>query len=79
MIAAASAMTADGFESGWPARDATAPTPACSRRLRPRPASSDLVDLAGNDYLGLRRDPRVTAAAAEAAASGAPAQVRRDW
>jgi 8-amino-7-oxononanoate synthase len=38
-----------------------------SRRLQPRPAHSDLVDLAGNDYLGLATDPRVTAAAAEAA------------
>jgi 8-amino-7-oxononanoate synthase len=38
-----------------------------SRRLQPRPARSDLVDLAGNDYLGLATDPRVTAAAAAAA------------
>ncbi len=37
------------------------------RRLRPRPARSGLVDFAGNDYLGLARDPRVVAAAAEAA------------
>jgi 8-amino-7-oxononanoate synthase len=37
------------------------------RRLRPREAHSELVDLAGNDYLGLARDPRVTAAAAAAA------------
>ena len=37
------------------------------RRLRPRAAHSDLVDLAGNDYLGLARDPRVTDAAARAA------------
>jgi 8-amino-7-oxononanoate synthase len=37
------------------------------RRLRPRAAGTGLVDLAGNDYLGLARDPRVTAAAAEAA------------
>jgi 8-amino-7-oxononanoate synthase len=37
------------------------------RRLRPRAADTGLVDLAGNDYLGLARDPRVTAAAAEAA------------
>jgi 8-amino-7-oxononanoate synthase len=39
------------------------------RRLRPRAARTGLVDLAGNDYLGLARDPRVTAAAAEAARS----------
>jgi len=41
------------------------------RRLRargPAPAAGPAaVDLAGNDYLGLARDPRVTAAAAEAA------------
>ena len=37
------------------------------RRLRPRAAQTGLVDFAGNDYLGLARDPRVTAAAAEAA------------
>lgn len=37
------------------------------RRLRPRPAHSGLVDLAGNDYLGLARDPRVIDAAANAA------------
>lgn len=32
------------------------------RRLRPRVAGEDLLDLAGNDYLGLTRDPRVVAA-----------------
>ncbi|WP_431040683.1 8-amino-7-oxononanoate synthase [Streptomyces sp. P1-3] len=37
------------------------------RELRPRSADSPLLDLAGNDYLGLARHPRVTAAAAEAA------------
>jgi 8-amino-7-oxononanoate synthase len=37
------------------------------RRLSPRPPRSDYVDLAGNDYLGLNRDPRVTGAAAVAA------------
>jgi len=37
------------------------------RRLRPREADSRLIDLAGNDYLGLSRHPHVTAAAAEAA------------
>lgn len=31
------------------------------RTLRPRPARSDLLDLAGNDYLGLATDPRVLA------------------
>lgn len=37
------------------------------RRLRPRARHSGLVDLAGNDYLGLARDARVTEAAARAA------------
>jgi 8-amino-7-oxononanoate synthase len=37
------------------------------RQLRPRPASSGDLDLAGNDYLGLTRDKRVTGAAAAAA------------
>ncbi|MFC6017023.1 8-amino-7-oxononanoate synthase [Plantactinospora solaniradicis] len=37
-----------------------------SRRLRSRAATEDLLDLAGNDYLGLSRHPEVTAAAAEA-------------
>jgi 8-amino-7-oxononanoate synthase len=36
------------------------------RRIRPRPAESDLLDLASNDYLGLTRDKRVTSAAAAA-------------
>lgn len=37
------------------------------RTLRPRPADEDVLDLASNDYLGLARDTRVTAAAARAA------------
>ncbi|MEP6664831.1 MAG: 8-amino-7-oxononanoate synthase [Nocardioidaceae bacterium] len=37
------------------------------RTLRPRPPRSDVIDLAGNDYLGLATDPRVTKAAADAA------------
>jgi 8-amino-7-oxononanoate synthase len=37
------------------------------RDLRPRAPSPDVVDLAGNDYLGLSRDPRVVEAAAAAA------------
>lgn len=37
------------------------------RTLRHRPATSGLLDLAGNDYLGLTRDPEVTEAAAQAA------------
>ncbi|GAA3578096.1 8-amino-7-oxononanoate synthase [Amycolatopsis ultiminotia] len=38
-----------------------------TRRLRPRPAQQDELDLAGNDYLGLARDKRVAGAAAAAA------------
>ncbi|MFL6144567.1 MAG: 8-amino-7-oxononanoate synthase [Labedaea sp.] len=37
-----------------------------TRRLRPRRADSDLLDLAGNDYLGLARDKRISGAAAAA-------------
>ena len=37
------------------------------RVLRPRPVDDDVLDLASNDYLGLARHPRVSAAAAEAA------------
>jgi 8-amino-7-oxononanoate synthase len=38
-----------------------------TRRLRPRQADSNLLDLASNDYLGLARDKRVSSAAAAAA------------
>ncbi|MEU4191072.1 8-amino-7-oxononanoate synthase [Kribbella sp. NPDC026611] len=37
-----------------------------TRRLHARAADDHLIDLAGNDYLGLARDPRVISAAAEA-------------
>ncbi|MEU1851195.1 8-amino-7-oxononanoate synthase [Streptomyces sp. NPDC019990] len=37
------------------------------RTLRPRPATSPLLDLASNDYLGLARHPEVTEGAARAA------------
>uniref|UniRef100_UPI0011B0A300 aminotransferase class I/II-fold pyridoxal phosphate-dependent enzyme n=1 Tax=Streptomyces sp. SM14 TaxID=1736045 RepID=UPI0011B0A300 len=37
------------------------------RELRPRAAGAGVLDLAGNDYLALSRDPRVTGAAADAA------------
>ncbi|SDC66699.1 8-amino-7-oxononanoate synthase [Actinokineospora iranica] len=37
-----------------------------SRQLRPRRPDSDLLDLAGNDYLGLAKDKRVSGAAAAA-------------
>ncbi|MEU8706945.1 8-amino-7-oxononanoate synthase [Streptomyces sp. NPDC048565] len=37
------------------------------RALRPRPAETELLDLASNDYLGLSRNPEVISAAADAA------------
>lgn len=37
-----------------------------TRRLRPRRAGEALIDLAGNDYLGLATDPRVVEAAVDA-------------
>ncbi len=36
------------------------------RELRPRPADDTLIDLSGNDYLGLARSPEVAAAATQA-------------
>lgn len=42
-------------------------TTGLTRQLRPRGPEHDLLDLAGNDYLGLSTDDRVTGAAAEAA------------
>jgi 8-amino-7-oxononanoate synthase len=54
--------------SAWLAEQAAARRASgLERALRPRAADDATVDLAGNDYLGLARDPRVTAAAAEAA------------
>ena len=51
----------------WLAEQASQREAAGLRRtLRPRPAHDDLVDLAGNDYLGLSQDPRVIEAAAAA-------------
>lgn len=54
--------------SEWLARQASArETLDLARRLRPRRADDVTIDLAGNDYLGLARDPRVVAGAVEAA------------
>ncbi|MDT0317487.1 8-amino-7-oxononanoate synthase [Streptomyces millisiae] len=50
--------------------DAVAEQRRCAgltRRLRPRSAHSTVLDLAGNDYLGLARHPEVVEAAAAAA------------
>ena len=38
-----------------------------TRRLQPRPHDDGIIDLAGNDYLGLSKHPAVTTAAAAAA------------
>lgn len=55
---------------GWLRAAAQARERAGLRRvLQPRPLDDDVLDLASNDYLGLARDPRVTAAAADAARS----------
>jgi 8-amino-7-oxononanoate synthase len=51
------------FERALAARDAA----GLRRELRPRPSADGVLDLASNDYLGLSSDPRVTAAAAQAA------------
>lgn len=52
----------------WLADQATArERDGLRRRLVPRRSDEQVIDLAGNDYLGLSRDPVVVAAAAEAA------------
>ncbi|MEV5002538.1 8-amino-7-oxononanoate synthase [Nocardioides sp. LML1-1-1.1] len=52
----------------WLAAEAAAREEAgLTRRLRERPAEDPTIDLAGNDYLGLARDPAVRRAAADAA------------
>lgn len=57
-----------GAWDAWLAAEAAAREAAgLTRRLNPRGAVEPVLDLAGNDYLGLTRHPRVTAAAAEAA------------
>jgi 8-amino-7-oxononanoate synthase len=48
------------------------------RTLKPRDVRSNLLDLAGNDYLGLSRDPRVTAASSKAALEWGPEPVLHD-
>ena len=54
--------------SEWLAAQAAERDEAGLRRvLAPRSATDRVLDLAGNDYLGLSRDPVVTAAAADAA------------
>ncbi|MEX0426509.1 8-amino-7-oxononanoate synthase [Nocardioides sp. DS6] len=59
---------APGRWESWLATQADARAAAgLTRTLRPRAADESVIDLAGNDYLGLARHPEVRAAAAEAA------------
>lgn len=52
---------------GWIAeQDRTRRAAGLRRELRPRAADSPLLDLAGNDYLGLTRHPEVVRAGADA-------------
>ena len=68
MTAAADPVEFPGL-GGWLREAATTRERTGMRRvLRPRPVDDDVLDLASNDYLGLARHPRVSAAAAEAAA-----------
>lgn len=64
----ASPALAAGAAFGWlDARREERERAGLVRTLRPRDASSPLLDLASNDYLGLARHPEVTEAAAAAA------------
>ncbi|MEH3066530.1 MAG: 8-amino-7-oxononanoate synthase [Aeromicrobium erythreum] len=51
----------------WAQEHASREEAGLVRTLRPRGADDPTIDLAGNDYLGLARDPAVTRAAATAA------------
>lgn len=65
--AQASASLADLDPLGWLDDRAAARVAAGLRRsVRPRESDADLVDLAGNDYLGLTRHPAVVQAAVDA-------------
>ncbi|GAA1522359.1 8-amino-7-oxononanoate synthase [Nocardioides humi] len=58
-------MTA--WEEWLAAEAASREAAGLTRRLRPRAADDVTIDLAGNDYLGLARDPEVRQTAADAA------------
>jgi 8-amino-7-oxononanoate synthase len=61
-------MTDPSTWERWLAQEAAAREAAgLVRALRPRAADDATIDLAGNDYLGLARDPRVVAGAVAAA------------
>jgi 8-amino-7-oxononanoate synthase len=55
-----------GWLAGLQAQATARQRAGLRRELRPRTADDGLVDLAGNDYLGLSRHPEVVAAAAAA-------------
>jgi 8-amino-7-oxononanoate synthase len=59
-------LPASPFLDRLRARSAERAAAGLTRSLRPREPATATVDLAGNDYLGLATDPRVTEAAAEA-------------
>jgi len=56
-----------GWEQWFTDEAARRDAAGLTRRLRPRGPDDDVIDLAGNDYLGLSRHPEVVTAAAEAA------------
>ncbi|MCW2812937.1 MAG: 8-amino-7-oxononanoate synthase, partial [Nocardioides sp.] len=56
-----------GWERWLAEQAAERDTSALQRVLRPRRSDDPTIDLAGNDYLGLARDPRVVAGAVAAA------------
>lgn len=63
-------MSTPGTWGDWLAEQATQrDRDGLRRSLSPRPVDDPVVDLAGNDYLGLARHPAVVAAAADAAAA----------
>ncbi|WP_324291252.1 aminotransferase class I/II-fold pyridoxal phosphate-dependent enzyme [Paractinoplanes pyxinae] len=66
-------MVLEGVVAGWlEALDGLAASRSkagLTRRLRPRPAGDPVVDLAGNDYLGLAVHPAVVAASAQTLAA----------
>jgi 8-amino-7-oxononanoate synthase len=74
VTSAASESSGDGGQPappagpfGWLAeQDRVRRAAGLRRELRPRPADSALLDLAGNDYLGMSRHPEVTRAGADA-------------
>jgi len=56
-----------GWEQWLAEQAALRESAGLTRRLQPRAADDDIIDLAGNDYLGLSRHPDVCRAAADAA------------